>query len=421
MILSIRQYPEDLFTEGDHDGDSSQIAVLNARHDLEYHYEYIVDLAAVESSKHVITKRKGPKLHTQEKVLAFVGGFSKIFLELFLPLGYPHSVDPSYLPYQLYDGLQGLCSYWRGVVATQAVLTAAGVGNAQISAASAAVQWALRDGTGMMGGLVFSYVASRYFDTHVKEFRLFADVINDVALTLDMLAPHVESDWSLWILCLSTIGKTLCGMSAGATKGRITQHFSRHGNMADLSAKESTQETLVSLLGMVGGVAVAQLLQSVPYFFTWIMFGILTVVHVWANYKGVKVLKLATLNQQRTLEVFKDLLLVLMDEQGDQELSNALDDIPTPEQIDESLFWSTKKLLFPTVHVDTPINVQHFEFANEFANEKYIIGVKNQHIYIHLCLTATTRDELTAFLHALLLQQVSACKNLRIDANLIKK
>ncbi len=250
---------------------------------------------------------------------------------------------------------------------------------------------------------------------------MFADVINDVALTLDMLAPHVGSDWRLWILCLSTIGKTLCGMSAGATKGRITQHFSRHGNMADLSAKESTQETLVSLLGMIGGVLVAQLLQTMPYAFTWILFGILTIVHVWANYKGVKVLKFATLNQERTVGVLRDVIQVLMDEKGEDELDKALQRLPTPEDIDESLASSTWKLLFPTLHVDSPIEAKHFTFATEFINERYIIGEKKGQLYIHLALGATTRAELVAFTHGLLLQEIIASKEMTINVNLVPK
>jgi hypothetical protein len=34
----------------------------------------------------------------------------------------------------------------------------------------------------MLGGLLFSYFASPFFDCYVKEFRLFADVINDLGL-----------------------------------------------------------------------------------------------------------------------------------------------------------------------------------------------------------------------------------------------
>lgn len=51
---------------------------------------------------------------------------SQICRDLFLPLGYPQSVRPEYISYQIYDSLQGLCSYLRGVVSTSALLTAAG-------------------------------------------------------------------------------------------------------------------------------------------------------------------------------------------------------------------------------------------------------------------------------------------------------
>mmetsp|Transcript_27840 Transcript_27840/g.58338 ORF Transcript_27840/g.58338 Transcript_27840/m.58338 type:complete len:258 (+) Transcript_27840:17-790(+) len=59
--------------------------------------------------------------------------------DLFLPVGYPHTVAGGYLEYQIYDSLQGLCSYLRGVVSTSAVLAAAGVGDAEATAMSAAM------------------------------------------------------------------------------------------------------------------------------------------------------------------------------------------------------------------------------------------------------------------------------------------
>jgi hypothetical protein len=39
-------------------------------------------------------------------------------------------------------------------------------------------------------------------------------------------------------------------LPAGATKGVITLHFALTNNVADLAAKEGTQETLVTLLGL---------------------------------------------------------------------------------------------------------------------------------------------------------------------------
>jgi hypothetical protein len=45
---------------------------------------------------------------------------------------YPDTVADGYLEYQIYDSIQGLCSYLRGVVSTSAVLMAAGVGDAEV-------------------------------------------------------------------------------------------------------------------------------------------------------------------------------------------------------------------------------------------------------------------------------------------------
>lgn len=127
---------------------------------LVHHTEYF--LSTTKDHKISSTTR------TKSKPFFRTRNFTKVWSDLFLPIGYPHSVDPSYLPYQLYDGLQGLCSYWRGVVSTKAVLEASGVGNSNATAFGAAITWALRDGSGMIGGLLFSYICSSYFDTHVK-------------------------------------------------------------------------------------------------------------------------------------------------------------------------------------------------------------------------------------------------------------
>ena len=48
-------------------------------------------------------------------------------------------MKPGYIEYQIFDSIQGLSSYLRGVVTTSAVLTAAGVGDGDAAALSAAV------------------------------------------------------------------------------------------------------------------------------------------------------------------------------------------------------------------------------------------------------------------------------------------
>jgi Vitamin B6 photo-protection and homoeostasis len=403
----------------------------------------------------------------------------QIATDLFLPIGYPHCLADDngscYLEYQLYDGLQGLCSYWRGVVAVKAVLEGAGVGRTDATALSAAVQWALRDGAGMVGGLLYSYRCSRYLDAYALEFRLLlADVINDVALTCDMLVPYLQGNTYIVVGLLSTLGKTVCGITAGATKGRITHHFSRHsGNMADLTAKESTQETLVSLLGMLGGVLVAQGLERTHHtiLWTWILFLLLTLLHVWANYRAVSVIHLTTLNPERVKCLFHDFIqqAAAKEEEatttkkvaaaaagGTKKNKNTttttasqqwqqgiLDTLPSPDQIRESLWRSTYDFLFPTIRVRDSLattlpqldactlwmTTTTMPDALELHDTMpYILGMKttttkrrsNQPIlliYIWLTRGATAQEQVQAYVHALLLQEILSQKGERASFN----
>lgn len=342
--------------------------------------------------------------------------------ELFLPIGYPSSVRDGYLEYQFYDSLQGLCSYLRGVLCSAQVLQAAGVGDEAATAWGAALTWALKDGMGMIGGLVFSYCASHLFDAHVKEFRLFADLINDVALTLDMLAPYFSS--LLLVSSASTLCKTLCGMSAAATKANITQYFAIEGNMADLNAKESTQETLVSLIGMLCGVTLARWLKDYEKShaeFTeqiqWTTFIFLTLLHVWANWKGVCILRLRSLNRERADVVLSTIYQLPVTATSKQYSET---DLPTPDNVNESLVKSTLKMLW-TGRLRLNARVQDIlnedgpspEYLEWYAKkrQRYILSM-NQKGRVQVCLLqgATNKDELQAFVHARLLVNFSERK-----------
>ncbi len=70
---------------------------------------------------------------------------------------------------QIWDTVQAMCSYLRGMLCTQAILLGVGVGNSHASAASAAVQWVLRDGVGMFGGMIFAWSRSTAFGYDIKK------------------------------------------------------------------------------------------------------------------------------------------------------------------------------------------------------------------------------------------------------------
>lgn len=73
----------------------------------------------------------------------------------------------------------------------------------------------------------------------------------------------------------------------------------RAGNVAEVQAKEGAQETAVTLLGLLMGLACAGVLNSAPLL-QWAAFAVLTLIHVIANYAAVRSLSLRTLNRSRS-------------------------------------------------------------------------------------------------------------------------
>lgn len=426
------------------------------------------------------TTVRGIKKAVQLQALRTTDRIYQLCRDLFLPIGYPNSVAEGYLEYQFYDSLQGLCSYLRGVVSTSAVLSATGVGNAHATAMSAAMTWAVRDGLGMIGGLLFSYIASPYFDSYVKEFRLLADISNDIGLTLDMALPWLlRQRWTSSLLILnsdylpssylvltssSMLCKVVCGMAAGATKGNITDHFAITGNRADCQAKESTQETLVSLVGMCCGVFLAKVLHCLEnsskvdntsinsscgdstelstmcsnnvntamnvdvQFISWSIFIFLTLIHVWANYIGMQMMRLRTLNRERAKLALHSLVEYsascvyemqnsILKKKPQFDLADVMQKkasefVLPPSAVSESLLKSVCGI-FREGRIRLRVRLNDMVRRNatnsnlihdHFKGEKYLIFVQGIGqectIAVMLHVAANERDELQAFVHA---------------------
>ena len=221
------------------------------------------------------------------------------FRRMFLPEDYPRSVSDDYLPFQCWDTAQGLCSYVRGSLTTRALLEGVGVGAANATAASAAAQFIARDICGMLGGLVFTLAKGRQLDAEAKQWRLFADLANNVGMAMELAAPLVDDGrYFLALACAGSIARSLCGCAAGATRAALTQHFARAQNAADIAAKEASQETAVTLIGMALGLAVTTITDGKPRW-QWAVFLVLTVLHMYCNVRAVRSLVIGSLNRER--------------------------------------------------------------------------------------------------------------------------
>ncbi|CAG9558351.1 unnamed protein product [Danaus chrysippus] len=189
------------------------------------------------------TDQLGIVVVVDEKFRDVAGLFTKIFL----PQGYPASVSKDYIFYQIWDTAQAFCSTITGILATQEVFRGVGVGDTNASPLAATVTWVFKDGCGHIGKILFAYTHGTHLDAYSKKWRLYADTLNDAAMCIEIALPLFKN-YITFALCVSTCMKAIVGVAGGATRVAMTQHHALRGNLADVSAKDSAQETAVNLI-----------------------------------------------------------------------------------------------------------------------------------------------------------------------------
>ncbi|XP_016395462.1 RUS family member 1 isoform X1 [Sinocyclocheilus rhinocerous] len=320
---------------------------------------------------------------------------SGVFKSVFLPQGYPESVSEDYVQYQLWDTVQAFSSSLSGTLATQASLRGVGVGNQEATVAAATITWLLRDGTGMLGRILFAWLKGSKLDSEAKKWRLFADILNDVAMFMEIAAPHFPPFFTL-IVCIAGIFKSIVGVAGGATRAALTVHQARRNNMADISAKDGSQETLVNLAGLLVSLALIPLVTDNPLL-TFILFFLFTVLHLFANYKAVRSVVMETLNEARLSIVLHQYLL------HGQLLS------PVEANQKEPVFLSLGRTVPIKLGVRLGDIVQEpgeLQLALKNNSKPYLIGIKNGTVCVCLGSDASVRDEIMAACQALCLRAV---------------
>lgn len=222
--------------------------------------------------------------------------FRNWFTNVFLPKGYPDSVSRDYSAYQIWDTAQAFCSTITGTLATQEVLRGVGVGDTTATPLAATVTWVIKDGCGHLGRILFAFTHGTCLDAYSKKWRLYADTLNDAAMCIEIALPYFKN-YTTVVLCVSTVMKAIVGVSGGATRAAMTQHHAVRGNMADVSAKDSAQETAVNLIASFTALFIISVFGSNAFIFVFIM-----MLHIAFNYFAVRAVCLRTMNEPRFLE-----------------------------------------------------------------------------------------------------------------------
>lgn len=221
-------------------------------------------------------------------------------------MGFPHSVSSDYLAYQTFDSLQAFFSTITSLLASRALLQGLGVGDANSSATFALLLTILRDATSRVATIVFAHRFGLRIEPDAKRYRFLADLFNDTGFFLELYSPYLSPLWKVIMLSIGEALRALCGVSAGASKAALSVHFAKHDNLAELNAKEASQETAVGLIGLLVGTFVVKMIEdhrSVVCLMVILVFG-----HLWMNYLGVRSVQMTSLNRQRATILFQEYL-----------------------------------------------------------------------------------------------------------------
>ncbi|GKU06799.1 hypothetical protein FLAG1_09715 [Fusarium langsethiae] len=226
--------------------------------------------------------------------------------EAFMPVGYPHSVSSDYLNYQFFDSMQAFFSTITSLLANRALLQGLGVGDANSSATFAMLLTVLKDAISRVATIVFAHQFGLRIEPDAKRFRFLADLFNDTAFFMELYSPYLGPYGKIIALTTGEALRALCGVAAGASKAALSVHFAKHDNLAELNAKEASQETAVGLFGLAVGTLVVKYVED----HNTVVFLMIALVlaHLWMNYLGVRSVCMDNFNRQRATILFEEYL-----------------------------------------------------------------------------------------------------------------
>ncbi|XP_068220067.1 RUS family member 1 [Palaemon carinicauda] len=323
--------------------------------------------------------------------------------EAFLPQGYPDSVSPDYLHYQFWDSAQAYCSSIAGALSLKAALAGLGVGEASATTLAATITWLLKDGCGMIASIVFAYMRGSQLDCNSKQWRLFADVANDLSHFLKLVAPLLPVPF-LAVMCFSAVMLSLVGVAGGSTRAAFTYHQARGDNMAEVSAKDGSQETMVNLAALITNITILPFVMT-SQVFTWITFLICVGLHLLTNYFAVRAVKMESLNKPRLLHVLST-WFTRSSIPGIEETNLAEPLLFGPAFIPDYFAFGFRLSLGCSFHEVLQINRNESDLGNyfkgtleDFSQEKFMVvgEVSPRHIFILYRKDLSPQEELEAF------------------------
>ena len=216
-----------------------------------------------------------------------------------LPRGYPDSVAPEYIRYQVYDTLQEACGYFRGLLNTQAYLKGLGVGDAGTNPLKAVIVTLILAYPAMICGLLVganpALVARLSADQ--KTFQFIKETLQFCGTTLALVATMFPNHF-LAISCGSVAIDSVGTVIGAISRRPLIAHLARANNFAEFAAKVNNQARLLKLgLILVGYHYLVWVNAGATRVYSAFFF--LSFLKIFWLWSSMRALELRTLNGQR--------------------------------------------------------------------------------------------------------------------------
>lgn len=305
--------------------------------------------------------------------------------------------------------------------ATQSLLMAVGVGARKALAASAAINWMLKDG---MNRLVRMGVATQFgesFDSDLKRFRFTTSVLYTVCVSCEFLTPRFPSHFLL-LTAVSNVGRAVGLTTFVSTQPAFQQALCASGNMADLASKTQAQHMVMDTLALAVSASANYFLrhkEAQRMMLPLVAFPICGLLDLFCIYHELKAVQLRSLNRERAEMVAQHWL-----EQGKiptfKDISSG-EQLMGPPNISGNLL--PMRLLPLEATVSSPGQLQ--QLLSSYKGSKYLLAVQPgesipwwdlperfmagykaaPHIAVALASDAKPKDILTAVLEAAYLRR----------------
>ncbi|RUO96724.1 vitamin B6 photo-protection and homoeostasis-domain-containing protein [Jimgerdemannia flammicorona] len=230
-------------------------------------------------------------------LLTFLSDLRLNVVAAFLPKGYPHSVSSHYKGFVAWQFMHNVAGSVTGVLATQSLLFAIGLGAGSIPLA-ASLNWIIKDGLGQLGGVVYASSVSDHFDSEPKRYRFQATLAMQLACVIELMTPLFPG---MFLLLASVTNEFIGGMMQPRTspglrrrrrgkdrlrmrsvllfmctvtnqrpllhsdplnRAHMHKTFALRNNLGDITGKSGSQSTAAGLVGTALGVVVSSFITA---------------------------------------------------------------------------------------------------------------------------------------------------------------